>query len=309
MRRRDSAGLALAPLFLRLVLALTFIWAGLGKFMAREEVSGDQAAILANYGEIPNPRAPRGPMPPAPDRVPITPEDPAPGGPADGDTDVPPVDDEPVRSARAESGSSIITASWQEESTPSDTGNARADIPRSPPVLATANDFPEPVLVPRRAMLVLGLHSAIHPGLRADDSSRKMALWPDLDPSTDYDPWPVRMAWAVALTEVIAGILVGIGLLTRISALSLAGVMLGAMWLTEIGPAVQEGTTRLGFLPDYDTFDGNAWKALLWQFALFCTAMALFFGGPGTLSLDRLLMGGPSREATAKPKGPPPQKK
>jgi uncharacterized membrane protein YphA (DoxX/SURF4 family) len=144
------------------------------------------------------------------------------------------------------------------------------------------------------------LHGAIHPGLNPDDSSPRMRLWPDLEPGRDFDPWPVRFAWAVALTEVIGGALVAVGLLTRLGSLGLAGVMLGAMWLTGIGTAIQSGSAKLGFLPKLPNFDPG-WSDILFQFTLFCAAIALFFAGPGALSLDRLLVGGPPRPEPAKP--------
>ncbi|MDQ7014112.1 MAG: DoxX family protein, partial [Planctomycetota bacterium] len=276
MRKRDSAALAIAPLFLRLVLAATFIWAGLGKFMNTFDVQGEKAAILANYGVIPNPHAPARTAPPAP----------ADSDAADDPT--PPAEESPAPDAEAEQNpgdgpqalleGNTVWVSWQTE-----------DQPR---ILATEADFPDPVEVRGYAGLVLLLHSAIHPGLDPEDSSPRMRLWPDFDPDTDYDPWPRYAALAAGLTELIAGLLIGIGLLTRLSAFSIANVMLVAVWLTVIGPAIQSGNTHLGFLPDHDIFDTNAWSKLLWQLSLLGTALALLFAGPGALSMDRLLLGG-----------------
>lgn len=78
-------------------------------------------------------------------------------------------------------------------------------------------------------------------------------------------------------------------------------MMVGAMWLTVIGPAVQSGDTMLGVLPRHDAFDGEAWMTPLWQLSLFCMAVVLFFAGPGTMSLDRLLLGRPPQPAPPKP--------
>lgn len=298
MRSRDRTALALAPLFLRFVLALTFIWAGLGKFMAEIEVQGEQAAILANYGVIPHPN----------DRRPA-PRDDVPDAPPPGEASAP--------------AHATHLAAWQPEDFPSQPG---ADDPAQPDTdsqpqprpdaqpapdrarpapparpLATAADFPEPVSVNGLAGLVLGLHTATHPGLDPDDSSPRRRIWPDLDPARDYDPWPVRLAWAVALTELIGGVLIAIGLLTRIAALGVAGVMLGALWLTAIGVAIQSGNAAFGFLPNHEPFDGDAWSKPLWQLSLLCAALALFFTGPGALSLDRLLLGGPPKPAPPKP--------
>lgn len=279
MRNRDRTGLALAPLFLRLALALTFVWAGLGKFVARMEVQGQEAAILANYGVIPNPRAPQRQPAPFEDQVPGPDQTPTPEAPAEGD--------QPTGldgQARDPGTPAIHFAARQEGSTP----------------LATAADFPDPVSVRRWAGLVLALDSAIHPGLAAEDSSPLMPLWIDFDPNTDYDPWPRYVALAVAVTELVAGVLIGLGLLTRLAALGVAGVMLGAIWLTVVGPAIQSGHTVLGFLPDHAAFDGEAWTQPMWLMTLLCCALALFFAGPGTLSIDRFLLGGP-------PKPPPPK--
>jgi uncharacterized membrane protein YphA (DoxX/SURF4 family) len=284
MRTRDSAGLALAPVFLRLGLAVVFVWAGLGKFMATMEVEGEQAAILANYGVIPNPHGPRAaPMPEA------RPESPGTDAPAEDGAPAPGSDGQ----AAGRGASSVRLVGLQDQ----------------PTVWAGAADFPEPVTVKRWAGLLLGLHTAVHPGLSADDSAALMPLWPDFDPSTDYDPWPKYAALAVSLTELVGGILLAVGLLTRLSALGIAGVMVGAMWLTVIGPAVQSGDTMLGVLPRHDAFDGEAWMTPLWQFSLFCMAVALFFAGPGTMSLDRLLLGGPPKPAPPKPAQAPPAKK
>lgn len=289
MRSRDRAGLALAPLFLRFALALTFVWAGLGKLMVREMVSGDDAAILANYGVLPNPHAPQSPRREAP----ATPELKAP----DPDAAEPPSDPGPQSATTPRSGpdarGNTLLASFQEVN----------------PDLATAADFPEPVPVKRYALLVLGLHHAAHPGLSAKDSAPLMRLWPDFDPKTDFDPWPVRLAWAVSLTELVGGILIGVGLLTRLGALGVGGVMIGAIWLTTIGPAIQSGETMLAVLPKHDAFDGQAWTTPLFQLTLLCSALALFFAGPGTLSLDRLLVGGPPKPPPPKPPAPPPAKK
>lgn len=298
MRKRDSAGLAIAPLFLRLVLAVVFIWAGLGKFMHTFPVQGEDAAILANYGVIPNPQAPNRAAPPIDSDAgadPIVPADEAAEPEAE---DVPTTDDgpqamgEPIWGPMG-TGSGLLVS--RQSSAPTR-------------VLATAADFPEAVEVRGYAGLVLALHRAIHPGLNPDDSAPLMRLWPDFDPSTEYDHWPRYAALAAALTELIGGILILVGLLTRFSAFGIANVMLVAMWLTGFGPAIQSGSTRLGFLPDYPWFGSDQWTLLLFQFSLFGAAMALVFAGPGTLSMDRLLLGG-SRKAPPPPPAPKPQGK
>lgn len=295
MRKRDSAGLAIAPLFLRLVLAVVFIWAGLGKFVHTFPVQGEDAAILANYGVIPNPQAPSRAAPPMDSDGGADPIEAEESGELDAE-DVPQNGDGPQALGGPAGGSGSVRLVSRQSSGSS----AR--------VLATAADFPEAVEVRGYAGLVLALHGAIHPGLDPEDSSPRMRLWPDFDPGTEYDHWPRYAALAAALTELIGGILILVGLLTRFSAFGIANVMLVAMWLTQFGPAIQSGNTQLGFLPDYPLFGTEDWLKLLYQFSLFGVAMALVFAGPGTLSMDRLLLGG-TRKAAPPPPAQKPQGK
>jgi uncharacterized membrane protein YphA (DoxX/SURF4 family) len=86
---------------------------------------------------------------------------------------------------------------------------------------------------------------------------------------------------------LIGGLFVLVGLLTRVSALMLAATMIGAIWLTEVGPAIQAGKVVLGFIPDRDFFTIDVWKTLLWQLSLLMSAGALAMLGCGSLGLDR----------------------
>lgn len=54
---RQGQSSKIAPLLLRLVLGLTFLWAGLGKFNAYDTVKGEQAARLANVGALDLPKS------------------------------------------------------------------------------------------------------------------------------------------------------------------------------------------------------------------------------------------------------------
>jgi uncharacterized membrane protein YphA (DoxX/SURF4 family) len=127
-----------------------------------------------------------------------------------------------------------------------------------------------------------------------------IALWPA---AAATGRWPLVLAWAVALTELGGGLLVLVGMLTRLSALGLAGVMLGAMWLTQIGPAIQSGSARLAVLPGHDLTDVHLWTQLLWQFALFMMSMALLCAGPGVAAIDRVLFKPADAPAAGGPRG------
>jgi uncharacterized membrane protein YphA (DoxX/SURF4 family) len=261
----------LAPLPLRLLLAATFIWAGLGKIVATMPVQGEQAALLANMGYAfptpapapdqptpdPTPESPAQPEPAQPEPTPPTEAAPPPAEPAS----VPPPLDEHARAFDA--GPRVLTVQH--------TAIAR-----------TAAEFPDPIEVRRLYGLALLTYRAAHPTPNPDGTLPR-PMWPDW---AARDHWPITLAWAAAISELVAGVLVLVGLLTRISALAIAFIMASAMWLTEIGPAVQLGDAILGFLPRRDPWDVTAWRTILWQLALFGAALALAFAGPGAISID-----------------------
>ena len=126
-----------------------------------------------------------------------------------------------------------------------------------------------------------------------------MRLWP---PKVDTRPWPVVCAWAVAFIQALGGASLLVGLFTRFFAFFISWVMLGALWLTQIGPAIQSGNTLLGFLPAHASFDEAAWMPLGWIVCLLAMAIALTCAGSGGMSLDRLVGGSAPKASKAKPK-------
>lgn len=101
--------------------------------------------------------------------------------------------------------------------------------------------------------------------------------------------WPARLAWLGALVELAAGAAVLVGLFTRLGALGILFVMLTAMWLTELGPAIAAGKTYLYLIPQHEPgefFAVAVWQRWFWQLALICASAALALIGPGPLALD-----------------------
>jgi len=274
LRLRDRVGLNVPPLLLRFMLGTVFVWAGLGKVSEMIEVSGEPAAILANMGVIAPAAAPgAGPAPKVEPPAPAKPPESKPPESKQPETKPP----EPKAPATKPGGTA---------GRPGPSGSAGIALVRrqSAPRQYTAADFPSPVHVRRLYGLALLLHSAAAP----DGGAGTMPLWP---PSLAAGSAPVYLAWSVASTELAGGVFLLLGLLTRLAALGVAGVMMGAIWLTEIGPAIQSGKTVLGFLPQRPAF-GPDWQTLLLQFALCMAALALAFCGPGRLSLDTALLSG-----------------
>lgn len=255
MSARQGSGSSIAPIFLRLCLGITFVWAGLGKVMNESAVSGDAAAVLANMGVIAPPGKPTsmGPRDAMPTLMSLTgpqdqPKEPAPKEPAA----TPPV------------------------STPA----PAASTPHY-----TAADFPEPVKIKNVHFITIMVANATVVPMNDKGEPAKTRLLPA---ALGQPPWPVVLAWGAAITELVGGAMILVGLFTRFWALGLAVVMGVAMWLTQFGPAIQAGTTQLLFLPAYPAKDLQAWMPLFWQFSLFCSAMGVLCLGAGALSLDGL---------------------
>lgn len=261
---RTALACNFSPLFLRIALAVTFIWAGASKVFYVDEFSGAAAAKLANAGVQAAIDA-AGPAQ-APEILPVPLPPPAGDGEA-GEAD------EEVSDAKAVGPfGAIVPVRYQD---------AAAAGASAPTTTYTAEQFSEGRSVKLRRLngLILAMHSA-----------KERGQWPDfLATPAAYG----AMAWAAALTELFAGVFLLVGFLSRLAGLGVAGVMAGAMWMTQIGPNVGADGALLGFLPNMRLDEAaawtSAWKDLLWQFTLFMVGLAIFFSGPGRLSIDGLL--------------------
>lgn len=278
MRVREQLGLNVAPIALRVMLAVTFFWAGLGKVVATAELGPEQAARLANIGGPAD-----APAPPTPGiEIP--------------DPQQPSADGEPQASAGYALHLAAQDSETQADPEPSpDPADAPPAEPEAEVRAYTAADFPDGIEVRRLYGLALQIDAAAFPAMD-DESVRLRRLWPQ---TMGEQPWPVALAWAAAITELVVGVTLLIGLLTRLSALQIIGIMGVAIWLTQIGPAIQSGNTQLGFLPAHGAFDIAAWKTLAWQVSLLASGFALMLLGPGSASMDGLLFG---RSASPAPK-------
>lgn len=276
---------SLAPLFIRVALGLTFIWAGMGKLFAEFPVSGEDAARLANWGQLEKAKPKTPPAEPTkePEKPTDVPKDrPVPKEP------LPETDKPGGRSGMRGTTDAVITlAGFQTE--------------------YTAEDFAEPVKTRRVNGIALLIYKAANPKPDAEGKA-PFALWPR---AMATGRWPVYLAWAVAITELAGGGLLLVGLLARFAALGIAGTMLGAMWLTEFGPAIQSGKTVLGFIPDKGrealyaiSLSPEGYVTILWQLALLAMALAVVLVGPGSLAMDNAMRPkGPAPKPAPKPAG------
>lgn len=287
MAFRTSVALNLAPLCLRFVLAATFLWAGFAKVAYRTTV--DQPRDLAKLVEwgvvspqsasvpgeaMPNPEAPVVTPPPVVAPPVVTP-------PAEDST---PEADPGVQTPPEEPATDEPAADEPTEDIQPEEGGAMP--------VSQAGAPPASADVKRVIELALLIERSANPGV-SDEGQPLNPIWPK---ALAKGNTPVVMAWVAAILELVCGAAMLVGFFTRLAALPLAGTMLAAMWLTQIGPAVQQGTALFGFLPP-GPFEmgpgGYAYTALLWQFSLLMSSLAMVFLGAGFLSVDRLLFGGP----------------
>lgn len=293
MAWRERVAIHLSPLPLRVALAATFIWVGLGKIMAYESVSGVDAADLATMGILPGGGGaapalePSRPQTPAPTEPPATttPASPqSPGTQPSTTPTTPPTTTPTAPSAPPPALPKGKTSSLDSPITPE--ARVLLTSQSAPPTTGSATSV-------RRMYpgIALRVYRAAGNGLEhAASGANHMASWPGALGSGN---WPKYQAWAVSLIELIGGIFLLVGLATRFASMLLVGVMLGAVWLTQIGPAIASGQTTLGFLPNHNAYDVQAWMPFFWQLALLGGCLSLLLAGPGSLSLDRWLGASP----------------
>lgn len=279
---RQRTGLSVPPLLLRLVLAAIFIWAGYAKCFGTFDVTDENRAALVAAGVLTESGAVIDPVPdvdvedlipePEPESEPepevIPEEDPA-------------EDPQPVSPVEPGPGS---------DDPPSDPGLDEPGLDEPGEALLVAQTEPAATKVRMANNIAMALHAAAHPEPVTDDqgvTKTPMALVPD---ALGSPPWAVRLAWAAAITELVAGILLLVGLFSRLGGLAVAWIMGVAIWLTAIGPAIQSGDAFLGFLPQPDLVMTN-YKDMFYQLALLAMGLAIAFSGGGMLSVDRFIFG------------------
>lgn len=327
MSIRRSLALNVAPLALRLALGATFIWAGVSKIAHTTTVTDPQhLALLVEWDQIdgvttvmPDADPDLGDQEPDPMQIPdldIPEEDdipvddatdpivddepaldtPPPADPApvqDDETGDPETDETQLPADDAgddDAGSDdTVTDDEGDEEGEEEVGQSQPEL--DPGVMPVSYvQATESAEVKRVLGLALMIHDAANPGV-SDEGQPLMPLWPA---GLANGSLPVVIAWVASILELVCGAALLTGFFTRMASLPLIGTMLTAMWLTQIGPAIQSGDAVLGFLPQ-GVFDygagGPVYAALLWQFALAAIGFAMLLIGPGCFSIDRLIFG------------------
>ncbi len=269
MAVRQNAALHLAPLTLRVVLGLIFLFYGAGKlFYSDFQLSWEQEATLVSL-EVLEVR-PGGPQPPAP--IDAT------GG------------------AMSAPSFEMIRAQDEEPETETQSQEERdEELDRIAEVFdSTAGDSAaEPGDTNLRSVRrVYGLVFAMN-GAAQDGH------WPGF---LSTGAWLERMAWLAAVTEFVGGFFLLLGVFTRLWALAILGTMVVACWLTQISPWLGESGAFVGFLPPWPLDDPATWtsayQTLFFQLLIMASAKALFFSGAGAFSVDRLIFGGRKKKTS-----------
>ncbi|MBS0190227.1 MAG: DoxX family protein [Phycisphaerales bacterium] len=269
----EKMAVSVAPFFLRVALSVTFIWAGLGKLMSEMPVQGESAAALANMGVgSVQARAKTADMPPPVAEPKAPPAKPAAAKPEPAK----PAAEKPAKETKPGGPPALVQVIAQQAGVTT----ARTFV---------AAEFPQEI----RVSALYGIALALHNGAQQTGPDGKAVSFPLVPAVLADGAKPVWLAWLATLTELIGGILILFGLFTRLAALGIACTMATAIWLTQVGPAIQSGNSTLGFLPNHPAFDLVAWQTPLWQLTLLCAALSLLFAGPGGLSMDRVLSGRP----------------
>lgn len=329
----SKTGPLVSPLLLRVVLGITFVWAGLGKLIPIVDYKGQDAAILANLGT--------GVAPAMPLRTPATAEPPALAPPASLPLPETAPAGKPTPQKPSSRQSKPPAANGYTSAAPAspdlnrlpataDTSNARVrpaaakgksqptavpaqpEAPQKPAPAVdtlppggkyTAAHFAEPARARRAYQLSVVMVRAAYPQ-PSIGSAHPKPYWPAMFATS---PWVVWLAFGVAVTELFAGVLLMVGFLTRLSAALLVCVALAAMWLTQVGPAMSTGQTTFGLLPDRTWWDPQLWTAFFWQLLIIASGFAVACMGAGALSVDRALAvigsGGPKSEQDPSAKG------
>lgn len=290
MSFRHALALNVTPLILRLGLAATFVWAGWGKVLETRDYKPEELARLATMGVEKAQLAARGsgasarPVQPTRD-VEADRRAPADSGPAAPLPD--PATPKPNNKSSSGSGGGSkfqpMHPAAALSAEPAEETRAAPSEPAAPRRVYTAADFDGPAPLKKVYSIALLIDARSKPAPAAD-GKQVGALWPA---EWARGMWPVHFAWAAGIAELLGGGLMLIGLAARLAALSLAGVMVVAAWLTSVGPNL--GSGFLGFAPPWSSFVD--WTTFLFQVMSLAAAMGVLFSGAGALSLDHWVLG------------------
>lgn len=284
MRFRDALTLHTCPLLLRAALGVTFLWFGLPKFDT-VTFEGESAATLVQLGigqaTVAGGRKPAAAESPENASTPDEQAAPKENAQEQGEPAEPTGAENPADEPREGGGA----PQGEEQAAPPAPAEQPAEPPAEQPAATDSGrenstggaDVAQTVRARQVEHLTIMLHTAGH-------------------------PYPQAFAWIAMATEIIGGALLLIGLFSRVWGLGLAVAMAYAFALTSM-PVIEAKmdpamTNRvLAFFSAFRAIEPQQQMGAFWQMVLFVAAWCIFIGGPGALSLDRLIFRGSAEEA------------
>lgn len=284
MRFRDALTLHTCPLLLRAALGVTFLWFGLPKFDT-VTFEGESAATLVQLGigqaTVAGGRKPAAAESPQNASTPDEQAAPKENAQEQGEPAEPTGAENPADEPREGGGA----PQGEEQAAPPAPAEQPAEPPAEQPAATDSGrenstggaDVAQTVRARQVEHLTIMLHTAGH-------------------------PYPQAFAWIAMATEIIGGALLLIGLFSRVWGLGLAVAMAYAFALTSM-PVIEAKmdpamTNRvLAFFSAFRAIEPQQQMGAFWQMVLFVAAWCIFIGGPGALSLDRLIFRGSAEEA------------
>jgi uncharacterized membrane protein YphA (DoxX/SURF4 family) len=289
---KNAAGTALVPTLTRIVLGLAFTYAGYQKVMVDQTFNASEASILQTYDVTMTPKT-----------ADSTALESASGGAATvtraslrlafQDADPPVKGDTSDSTDAADPGPYPVlpTEAVPVKPVPPVVQETPAAVDETP---ITPVSPPVPPTTPPSAG-----SSTPDAGAVADDPpATPIALDPDAEYTArglhkitlmcDARGWRFadKLGWAAALTELIGGGLLLIGLFSRFCAMGLAGTMGVAFSMTSWGILTDGGGFHL-----FNISIPDPYTMIYLQLAFFVMSFGIIFTGPGPLSLDRILFG------------------
>ncbi len=297
MRAIDRFALSFTPMLLRLVIGATFLWSGAGKLFHHTELSDPDRAIITQLeGGAPAPTNQAPPAEPLPEPDPEA---------ETGDAPAEDSEEEPARprlrsltdpnASALPSGYSLTLAQDSAPDQGLDTLNPNAETTEEAvgEALDAITDEIEDAAAefvganPTRERFLVNVALTTYKAANPEKGSPRVPAF--------MGDNALVLAWGVAIIEFVGGVCLILGFLTRFWAVMITGVIAGALWITELGPAMLGGLdqTFLGFLPPVWPFNPAAAMHFLWLLLLTISAFSLVFLGAGALSIDRFLFGHP----------------
>lgn len=283
MRFRDAIALNTCPLLLRVGLAAAFLWAGIPKWRTAT-FEGPTAATLVELGIGHETVVAGTPATPEPKKV-EEPKQPEPKPQVE-----PPAEEESPDSAQQPqeqpSSNTEAPAEGGDDANPAppQSGEQPTESPTEPTTQPPAESETKPTVPVEKPAVTESAGANVQYKVEAMQVEGITVMLHDVG-----HPYPRIFAWLAMLTETVGAGLLLIGLFSRVWGLGLAIAMGYAFKLSTLPQIQSHIDASTGFLAALSKLDYFWQVTAFYQLMLFIAAWCIFIGGPGAVSLDRLI--------------------